>query len=104
MIKHVAFVCRQGLRPDDVLGSVNYRRVGILLIDTTPESARMGFNRLRWQIAANPFLLPDKVSVGLSVSSSFSRIRGRVPDNHLLDICDDALDGMGGGAANALME
>ena len=104
IIKHVAFVSRQGLRPDDVLGSVNYKRIGVLLLDTMPESVRMVFNRLRWQIAANPFLLPDKTSVGLSVSISFCRIGGRVGDKSILDDCDDALDSMGAGAVNALIE
>ncbi len=104
IIKHVAFICRQNLRPDDVVGSVNYKRLGVLLLDTTPESARMVFNRLRWQIAANPFLLPDKTTIGLSVSISFTRISGRVDDKQIIDECDQALDHMQANTANALIE
>lgn len=104
IIKHVAFVCRQNLRPDDVVGSINYKRLGVLLLDTTPESARMVFNRLRWQIAANPFTLPDRTTVGLSISIGFSRITGRVNDKTIMENCDGALDEMGASAANALIE
>lgn len=104
MVKHMAFICRQNLRPDDVVGSVHYKRLGVLLLDTAPESARMVFNRLRWQIAANPFLLPDRTTVGLSVSISYSHIGGRIADKKLIDHCDEALDALGGGAVNALIE
>ncbi|MCE2926762.1 MAG: diguanylate cyclase [Rickettsiales bacterium] len=104
ILKHVAFICRQNLRPDDVVGSVNYKRLGVLLLDTTPESARMVFNRLRWQIAANPYNLPDRTTIGLSVSISFTRITGRVDDKQIIDKCDLALDEMPANAANALIE
>ena len=104
IIKHIAFVCRQNLRPDDVVGAMTYKRLGVLLLDTTPETARMVFNRLRWQIAANPFLLPDRTTIGLSVSISFSRVGGRVSDKKLMDNCDKALDDAGPAVTNALIE
>lgn len=104
LIKHVSQVCRQSLRPDDVVGSINYKRIGVLLIDTTPDSARLVFNRLRWQIAANPFILPDKSSIGLSVSISFCRIGGRVTEKSILDASEESLDAMGNHAVNALVE
>jgi diguanylate cyclase (GGDEF)-like protein len=104
IIKHIAFVARQNLRPDDVVGAISYKRIGVLLLDTTPETARMVFNRLRWQIAANPFMLPDKTTIGLSVSISFARVGGRVNDKKLIDNCDAALDGAGPTTTNALIE
>jgi len=104
MIKHIAAISDHNLRPDDVVGSVGHKRVGVLLLDTTPESARMVCNRLRWQIAANPFLLADKTTLGLSVSTAFSRIGGRVSDRNLIDDCSAALDALGKSAANALLE
>lgn len=104
MIKHIAAICRQSLRPDDVVGIVTHNRLGVLLLDTTPETARMVSNRLRWQIAANPFVLPDKSDIGLSVSIAFSRVSGRVTDKNLIDSCNTALDTLGATAANALIE
>lgn len=104
VMKHVGQVCKQSLRPDDVVGVVSYKRLGVLLIDTSIESARMTVNRLRWQIAANPYLLPDKTSVGLSVSIAFSRVGGRMGDKSVLDHCDDYLEQLGATAINVLSE
>ncbi|MBY0407333.1 MAG: hypothetical protein K2Q01_06535, partial [Rickettsiales bacterium] len=104
IVKHIALLCQQSLRPDDVVGVVNYKRVGVLLIDTSIESARMTVNRLRWQIAANPFSLPDKTSVGLSVSIAFSRVGGRMSDISVLDHCDTVLEELGASAINVLTE
>jgi diguanylate cyclase (GGDEF)-like protein len=104
IVRHIAMVCRQNLRPDDVVGTVAAKRLGVLLLDTTPESARMVFNRLRWQIAANPFDLPNKTTLGLSVSITFARIGGVIADRNLIDDCAAALDGMGADIANALVE
>lgn len=104
MVKHVAAVCRQNLRPDDVVGAISHKRLGVLLLDTTPETARMVSNRLRWQIAANPFALPDKTTIGLSVSISFSRVSGRITDKKLIDDCSEALDRLNSNEANALIE
>ncbi|MDE3059709.1 MAG: diguanylate cyclase [Pseudomonadota bacterium] len=104
ILKHIGHICRQSLRPDDVVGSVSYKRLGVLLLDLTPDSTRMVCNRLRWQIAANPFTLPDKTSVGLSVSIAFCRIGGRISDKSALDKCDEALNGLGASVVNALDE
>lgn len=104
ILAHAAQICRQSLRPDDVVGSVSNKRIGVLLMDTTTEAARMTFNRLRWQIAANPFTLADKSSVGLSVSIAFSRVGGRVGDKTVMDNCINTLDEMGASAVNMLSD
>jgi len=101
---HIAHVCRQNLRPDDVVGFVGRRRVGVILLDAQPDSTRIVFNRLRWQIAASPFLLPDKGSVGLSVSVSFCRVGGQNMHKNLIDECEAGLDGVGAAAVSLLME
>ena len=104
IVTHIAQLIRQGSRPDDVVGMVGFKRVGVLLMDTSIESARMAVNRLRWQIAANPFALPDKTNIGLSVSISFCRIGGRIGDKNVLESCDDALEALGAAAINVLTE
>jgi diguanylate cyclase (GGDEF)-like protein/PAS domain S-box-containing protein len=104
IVKHVATLSRNSLRPDDVVGVIGYKRLGILLLDTSADSARMAVNRLRWQIAANPYILPDKTGVGLSVSISFSRIGGRISDRSVMEACEEALESMGPTAVNVLAE
>lgn len=104
IMKHVSVVSRQNLRPDDVLGMINHKRIGVLIIDTGQEAARIVLNRLRWQVAANPFILPDKTSIGLSVSISFSMISSGPADKNLIDECESALINMGDESVNALLE
>lgn len=104
IVKHIATLSKNTLRPDDVVGVISYKRLGILLLDTSVESARMAVNRLRWQIAANPYMMPDKTSIGLSVSISFSRIGGRVSDKSVLEYCENTLETLGASAINVLTE
>ena len=102
--KHVAMACRNNLRPDDVVGVVNNKRVGVLLMDTAIEAERVVFNRLRWQIAASPFTLPDGSTVGLSVSVSYGSLGGDNANKDLIEVCENALERMGAATVNALIE
>ena len=91
-IKHIAHTCRNTLRPDDMVAVVSPQRLGVLLIDTAPESNRVVVNRLRWQIAANPYTLPDHVMLSLSVSVVFAHVGGRISEQSLVNLCEEALD------------
>lgn len=104
IMKHIAQLSQQSLRPDDVVGVVSYKRVGVVLIDTSIETARMTVNRLRWQIAANPFMMQDKTGIGLSVSIAFQKVGGRMTEKSVLDQCDEVLEAMGASAINVLTE
>ncbi len=101
-MKHIAHSCRNSLRPDDIVASVNPRRVGVLLIDTAPESTRVVVNRLRWQVAASPYTLPGLVILSLSVSVVFVNVGGRISEQSLLDLCEEMLDNTPD-AANTLL-
>lgn len=104
MMAHIAANARQSLRNDDTIGTISHQRIGLMLMDTSIESARLVLNRLRWQIAANPFILPDKTTVGLSASIGYARIGGRVNDKNLLTDCEEFLDAQGVALVNALSE
>lgn len=102
--EHVARVCQNNLRPDDVVGVVSKKRFGILLMNTLAEADRVVFNRLRWQIAASPFMLPDKASVGLSVSVAYCALGGESVHKDVVEACENTLEKMGASAVNALVE
>jgi len=104
IVKHVAAIAKQNLRGDDTLGIISPPQVGILLIDTNVESARMVLNRLRWLIAANPLTLDDKSQVSITVSIGFSGIGGRVNDRNLLSDCETYMTAIRGKGTNALVE
>lgn len=103
-LKHIATLCRNSLRPYDVVGRVGTYRVGVLLLETSPESARMVLNRLRWQIASNPFELPNESTLVLSVSIAFGRIGGRPSDVTVMGNCEGYLNGLPSDNANSLNE
>ena len=91
IIKHTAFIAQQSLRSDDVLASVGNCRIGVLLVGANYNSARMVFNRLRWQIAASPYILPDETPIGFSVSMVFGTIDGSKEGAELLKASEDSL-------------
>ncbi|MBV8939150.1 MAG: diguanylate cyclase [Alphaproteobacteria bacterium] len=75
-LKHIALIARQNLRTDDTIGCLDSRRLGLILLDTTSEAARMVLNRLRWAVAAHPFSLADGHPMPLTVSIAFLLIDG----------------------------
>lgn len=102
-IRHIAAICKSTLRPDDQVGAVNHKRVGVLLLDTVPETSRMVANRLRWQIAANPYMLSNQAPFSLSVSIVYSGVGGRASDQALIETCEKLLDEAPSDSANMLL-
>lgn len=104
VLKYVAFITNHSMRPDDVVASVGDGRIAILLVDMAKDSERLVLNRLRWQIASNPYIGKTKDSIGLSVSISFCDIVGNIGDKEIVEKCEQALDGLSAGAHNVLVE
>jgi|CXWL01.1.fsa_nt_gi diguanylate cyclase (GGDEF)-like protein len=104
IVKFVASTASRCLRPDDVVGSVGDGRIGVLLVDITKDSERLVLNRLRWQVASNPFVDEDKKSISLSASISFFAISALNSDKKVLERCEVALDGLDAGALNILVD
>jgi len=104
ILKHVAFIARQNLRPDDVLASISNKKIGILLLDVGLDSARIVLNRLRWQIAANPYPLADKNPLGISSSISYCKISNNISGIELVENITKSLLDLGNNAHNTLIE
>lgn len=99
-LRHIAALARQNLRTDDTIGRVHARRIGIILMDTTAESARMVLNRLRWLVAANPFPTASGEPFPITASIAFSGVAA-APDKEFLARVESSLPP---GGANALAE
>ncbi len=104
LLKYVASVSSRSLRPDDVVGSIGDGRIGILLVDITAGSERLVLNRLRWQIASNPYVIENKNSIGLSVSIGFYSISALSSDRKIIEQCEMALDNLDADALNTLVD
>ncbi|MEQ1789909.1 MAG: diguanylate cyclase [Rickettsiales bacterium] len=104
LFKHVASVAKRSLRPDDVVGVVGDGRIGVLLVDIATDSERLAFNRLRWQIASNPYIGIDKNPIGMSVSISFCGVSSDRGDRQILEQCELALGALKAGSQNILVD
>lgn len=102
--KHVAAISRQSLRPDDVLASLNNIQIGVLLVGIEYSSTRMVLNRLRWQIAANPFISNNNTTIGLSVSISFCNITDNTDGEEIITNLEKALSSLQANSKNLLLE
>jgi diguanylate cyclase (GGDEF)-like protein len=108
ILKHIAFIARQSLRPDDVLASINNKKIGILLVDVALDSVRIVLNRLRWQIAANPYVLKQKsegeTTIAISVNIAFCKINGEISGAKILENMGKSLLELEKSATNTLIE
>ena len=96
-------MAKRSLRPDDVIGIVGDGRVGVLLVDINNGSERLVLNRLRWQIASNPYVGENGRQGGLTVSLSFCGIAGRGKEVNEMDKCEAAIEKFDGDATNILI-
>ncbi len=97
---HIATVARQNLRGDDVAGCIGERTLALLLMDTTPDSARMVLNRLRWLIAATPHNIKSE-AIPMTASIAFSML---TPDTErdILSRLEEQLDTQTGNSLSEL--
>jgi diguanylate cyclase (GGDEF)-like protein len=103
-LKHIANICRRSLRPDDVVGAVDDKKLGVVLLDSQSDATRMVANRLRWQIAANPYILPDKTAITFSASMVYTNIDGAVSPAKIVDGCDQEISALADDAASQLKQ
>jgi diguanylate cyclase (GGDEF)-like protein len=104
LLKHVAGIARQNLRGDDTIGCIGPDRLGILIMDTNPESARMVLNRLRWLIAAAPLALENRDPIPATVSIAFARVSQQTQEKDILGSLEASLAAPAASAGNALVE
>ncbi len=85
--RHIGQICRQKLRPEDVIASLSERCVGLLLVDAPQEEARMVLNRLRWMIGVSPIQVSGK-DVTTQVNIGFAEIDGKITAGEVLEKCE----------------
>lgn len=92
IFKHMAQLCKQNLRTDDAIGYLEPKRLGLILLDTASESAHMVLNRLRWLIAAHPFIDAEGQTLNVRVSIAFHCLTESVDDKESLEKLEAAMD------------
>jgi diguanylate cyclase (GGDEF)-like protein len=86
--KHVAMLIKQRLRSDDTIGTLDFRTLGVILMETSGESARMVLNRLRWSMGQTPFIAPNNQPLPFTVSMAYCRIEGETTEVEMTEKCE----------------
>ena len=86
--KHIGHICKLKLRPEDTIGSLSDRTIGIIMVNAKQEAARMVLNRLRWAISITPLQLANE-ELSVQVNVNFTQIDGKISPNELLEKCEN---------------
>ncbi len=81
VLKHLGQLCTQRLRNEDTVGLLSGDSLGMILMQITPQSARVVLNRLRWSAASMPVILDTGKRVDPEISIAFHMIGTQGPEN-----------------------
>ena len=80
VLKHLGQLCAQRLRTEDTVGLFSGQALGLILMQITPESARLVLNRLRWSAASMPVILDTGKRVDPGGRIAFHMIGEATPE------------------------
>ena len=90
LLKQLGQVIRTNLREDDVMGYAEPNRVGVLLLETTKENAKIPLNRIRWMFAANPIEIKGE-KIPVTLTASYIGLQGKGTPASLIEQCQRLL-------------
>jgi diguanylate cyclase (GGDEF)-like protein len=85
--QHISNIFRSKLRPEDTIGSLSERTLGIILVGASQEEARMVLNRLRWAISTTALEFGTQEAI-ISVNIGFTQIDSVINQPELLGKCE----------------
>lgn len=88
VLKHLGQLCGQRLRSEDTVGLLSGEALGLILMQITPESARVVLNRLRWSAASMPVILETGKRVDPEISIAFHMIGDSGPEKIMVS-CEE---------------
>jgi len=83
--QHIAKVCKLKLRPEDTIGTLSERLLGLILVDAAHDATRMILNRLRWEIGISPLELSKKRDLLAQVNIVYIPVDGREREGEILE-------------------
>lgn len=102
LVQHVATVCKNTLRSEDVVAGME-DRLGLMLIDISRDSARVVLNRLRWNIRSHTIDFGGKSDFSITVSLAFTML-SEENSARILSDCEAAVGKLEDDTRNALIE
>lgn len=90
LLKQLGQVIRTNLREDDVMGYAEPNRVGVLLLETKKENAKIPLNRIRWMFAANPVEIKGE-KIPVTLTAGYIELQGKGAAATLIEQCQKLL-------------
>lgn len=103
LLKHAANCCRATFRTEDIVFALSDHTLGVVLFDISRESARVVFNRLRWNIRNHRIVFGGKPDFSVTVSVVFDMIDSARGDGVLMR-CETTAAGLDEEERNGLIE
>ena len=88
---HISQIFRTKLRPEDTIGTLSNRSMGVILVGASQEEARQVLNRLRWAIGTTPMEV-GKQDLIANVNIGFTYIDGKINNFELLEKCEHFME------------
>lgn len=91
LLKEVILRFSQTFRQTDILGYLGKGLFGVILIEADAEDSRIPLNRLRWQVANRPVILPENVNFHLTLSIAYRQMNKREKVGQTMETCSNVL-------------
>lgn len=103
LLNHVARSCKASFREEDLVFRLGEDRLGLLLLDTTVETARVVLNRLRWTISSHRIAFGGKANFSVTVSVAFAPL-GTKDEPDALSAAEGVITALDENERNQLLE
>lgn len=100
---HMAQMCIQKLRDNDVVGSLAQDMLGIVLMDIRLRAARIVLNRLRWMVAMRPLMVEGR-EIQATVTIGYCPLSAGHEGEALLTLAEQYLREVQAHRGNVLIE
>lgn len=104
MLRDLIGRCQMNFREDDIMASLEDNLIGVILLDANTSAAKIPLNRLRWQVASQPFTGSDGQTANLTLSIAYSSITQEHLVEDAIKICEEKLQELRVDGGNKIAE
>jgi diguanylate cyclase (GGDEF)-like protein len=90
VLKEMSQLCKLRLRKGDTVGLMSSRAVGVILMQISPDAARVVLNRLRWSVNSLSLTIENTQSLTVAASISFRMLDDSDPEQQMI-LCERLL-------------
>ena len=103
LLQHAANCCSSSFRSEDIIFALSDHTLGVVLFDISRESARVVFNRLRWNIRSHRIDFGGKPDFSVTTTICFDMLT-KTGNDSVIESCEARLAAADAEERNALLE